>query len=348
MLSNPQIKIARLSQPTMPIGVEEVTATTTRRRTARLDTEASRRLIDNALGLRTAGSSGTSSAGNKAASIMSTPARRRQSRSKGTSKKSSATKSGGRKSKASDREEQQEIEDQHMAMDEEDTSTFAQVDESIDNLNSVLRRYIPIESNTAGEDESNNDDGAENAWEDPIKAFGDIQEARDRMMDACNKHEKYLRSQQRRDGEEEDDDDDDDDNINDDDEEFRALHMATMTTAFAAELDDIRTGRAAARAFGKKGNKRKKATNPDNIFVDPDHMKEDAEEEEEEPLVQENIDVDVLVDILQGGMRSFTANERKILIEESKRRKDSEEGGGEDGEGDIVTPHERRRKMLGF
>ena len=239
-----------------------------------------------------------------------------------------------------------------MDIDEEDTSTFAQVDESIDNLNSVLRRYIPIESNTAGEDESNNDDGAEYAWEDPIKAIGDIQEARERMMDACNKHEKYLRSQQRRDSEEEDDDDDDD-NTNDDDEEFRALYMATMTTAFAAELDDIRTGRAAARASGKKGNKRKKAggakgTNPDNIFVDPDHMKEDAEEEEEEPLVQENIDVDVLVDILQGGMRSFTANERKMLIEESKRRKDSEEGGGEDGEGDIVTPHERRRKMLGF
>ena len=71
--------------------------------------------------------------------------------------------------------------------------------------------------------------------------------------------------------------------------------------------------RAAARASGKKGNKRKKAggakgTNPDNIFVDPDHMKEDAEEEEEETLVQENIDVEVLVDILQGGMRSFTAN----------------------------------------
>ena len=343
MLSNPQIKIARLSQPTMPIGVEEVTATTTRRRTARLDTEASRRLIDNALGLRTAGSSGTSSA--CGFNIMSTPARRRQSRSKGTSKKSSATKSGGRKSKASDREEQQEIEDQHMAMDEEDTSTFAQVDESIDNLNSVLRRYIPIESNTADEDESNKDDGAEDAWEDPIKAIGDIQEARERMMDACNKHEEYLRSQQRRDSEEEDDDDD---NTNDDDEEFRALYMTTMTTAFAAELDDIRTGRAAARAFGKKGNKRKKATNPDNIFVDPDHMKEDAEEEEEETLVQENIDVEVLVDILQGGMRSFTANERKMLIEESKRRKDSEEGGGEDGEGDIVTPHERRRKMLGF
>ena len=232
-----------------------------------------------------------------------------------------------------------------MDIDEEDTSTFAQVDESIDNLNSVLRRYIPIESNTADEDESNNDDGAEYAWEDPIKAIGDIQEARERMMDACNKHEEYLRSQQRRDSEEEEDDDD---NTNDDDEEFRALYMAAMTTAFAAELDDIRTGRAAARAYGKKVNKRKKATNPDNIFVDPDHMKEDAEEEEEEPLVQENIDVDVLVDILQGGMRSFTANERKMLIEESKRRKDSEEGGGEDGEGDIVTPHERRRKMLGF
>ena len=244
-----------------------------------------------------------------------------------------------------------------MDIDEEDTSTFAQVDESIDNLNSVLRRYIPIASKTAGEDESDNNDGTEDAWKDPIKAFGDIQEARERMMDACNKHEEYLRSQQRRDSEEEDDDDD---NTNDDDEEFRALYMTAMTTAFAVELDDIRTGRAAAKASGKKGSKRKKAggangTNAStmmmdayNIFVDPDHMKEDAGEEEEEPLVQENIDVDVLVDILQGGMRSFTANERKILIEESKRRKDSEEGGGEDGEGDIVTPHERRRKMLGF
>ena len=177
-------------------------------------------------------------------------------------------------------------------------------------------------------------------------------------MDACNKHDEYMRSHQRRGSEEQEEDDDDD---NDNDEEFRALYMSTMTTAFAAELDDIRTGRAAAKASSKKSNKRKKVggakgTNAstimdaDNMFVDPDHMKEDAAEEEEEPLVQENIDVEVLVDILQGGMRSFTAKERKMLIEESKRRKDLDDVGvGEgDEEEDIVTPHERRRKMLGF
>ena len=339
----------------MPIGVEEVATRTARRRTARLDTAASRQLIDNALGLRTAGSnSGKISAGNKAASIiMSTPARSK-SRSKDKSKKSFATKSSGRKSKAADREDQNDIADQPMDFDEEETSTFAQVDESIDHLNSVLRRYIPIESKTVDEDESDNDDGTDDAWEHPIKAFGDIQQARERMMDACNKHDEYMRSQQRRESEGEEDD-----NTNDDDEEFRALYMATMTTAFAAELDDIRTGRAAAKASGKKGSKRKKAggaqgtnatTTADNIFVDPDHMKADAGEEEEEPLVQENIDVDVLVDILQGGMGSFTAKERKMLIEESKRRKDLDDVGvGEgDEEEDIVTPHERRRKMLGF
>ena len=294
---------------------------------------------------------------------MSTP-KNRSSKSKG--KKSSTTKSSGRNSKAAkSREEHHEVVDQQMAIDEEGISnddapspnassgsTSAQIDESIDHLNSVLRRYIPVTaSETANEDESDNSD-AEDAWQNPIKAFGDIQEARDRMMDACNKHDEYMRSQRRRGSEEQEDDGDNND------EEFRALYMSTMTTAFAAELDDIRTGRAAAKASSKKSSKRKKVpvggakgTNAstimdaDNMFVDPDHMKEDAAEEEEDPLVQENIDVEVLVDILQGGMRSFTAKERKMLIEESKRRKDGGEG---NEEGDIVTPHARRGKMLGF
>ena len=341
----------------MPIGVEEVAAITATRRTARLDTVASRRLIDNALGLRTASSSGKSSAGNKATIIMSTPARSK-SRS---NKKSSTAKSSGRQSKAVEREERRGITYQHMDIDDEDvadapslSSTSAQVDESIDHLNSVLRRYIPIVSKTADEDDSDNSDGAD-AWEDPIKALSDIQDARERMMDACNNHDEHMRSQRTKDSK----GDDDDDDSNDDDEEFRALYMATMTTAFATELDDIRTGRAAAKASGKKSSKRKKVggakrdesttiMDADNMFVEPDHMKADAGEEEGEPLVQENIDVEVLVDILQGGMRSFTAKERKMLLEESKRRKDLDDGGEGDEEGDIFTPHDRRRKMLGF
>ena len=346
----------------MPIGVEcEAAAATALRPTARLDTAASRRLIDNALGVRTANSGSNST---DKGTIMSTP-RNRSSKSKGKKSSTPAVSSGRNSKAAKSREEHHEVVDQQMAIDEEGISnddapspnastrsgsTSAQIDESIDHLNSVLRRYIPVTaSETANEDESDNSD-AEDAWQNPIKAFGDIQEARDRMMDACNKHDEYMRSHKKRGSEEQEEDDDTND------EEFRALYMSTMTTAFAAELDDIRTGRAAAKASGKKSCKRKKVggakgTNAstimdaDNMFVDPDHMKEDAAEEEEEPLVQENIDVEVLVDILQGGMRSFTAKERKMLIEESKRRKDGGEG---NEEGDIVTPHARRRKMLGF
>ena len=344
-------------------GAEEVTP----RRTTRLDTAASRRLIDTALGLRTGGSI--------VDRIMSSGPRKKKSNNSSATSKNSATSSSSRqKSKvavALTRNDQHVKGGHSMDIDDEEgegivnsppsSSTSTQeVDESIDHLNSVLRRYIPI--STKGNDDENESDGEDdsddnNAWQDPMKAFGDIQEARERMMDACRQHEDHMRSEQRRNSEDVEEDDDDDNGGGhangggDDSDEFRALYMNIMTTAFAAELDDIRTGRAVAKASGKKSSKRKKVSmmeEGDNMFVDPDHIKDDAaKEEEEEPLVQENIDLEVLVDMLQGGMRSFAAKERKMLIEQSKR-KEGRAAAAEEEEGGVLTPHERRRKMLGF
>ena len=64
--------------------------------------------------------------------------------------------------------------------------------------------------------------------------------------------------------------------------------------------------------------------------------------------MQENIDVEVLVDILQGGMSSFSVKETKMLVEESRRRRRKNEVAAAEEEEDVMTPHERRRKMLGF
>ena len=237
-------------------------------------------------------------------------------------------------------------------------STIAEVDASIGHLNSVLRRYISKKPKSRNEGDQVDQVGADdksdsdNTWEDPMQVFRDIQEARERMMGACDKHEKHVRSQQAKRSQ-----DDEGDSQREIEEEFRALYMNTMTTAFATELDDIRTGRASAKNTKRKKGAAKKATDAaatvmdaDNMFVAPDHVKDGADEdpEEKEPLAQENIDVEVLVDILQGGMSSFSANERTMLIEEGKRKRWKNEVAAVEEEEGIMTPHERRRKMLGF
>ena len=254
--------------------------------------------------------------------------------------------------------------EQDMDIDEKEESgdgnnsslnlTMVEVDASIDRLNSVLRRYIPkpkSESDQVDQDDADDESDTDNAWEDPMQAFRDMQEARERMMDACDKHEEHVLSQQAKRSQ-----DDEGDSQQEIEEDFRALYMNTMTTAFAAELDDIRTGRASAKNTKRKKGGAKKGIDAaatmmdaDNMFVAPDHIKDGADEdpEEKEPLVQENIDVEVLVDILRGGMSSFSAKERKMLIEEGKRRRRKDEVVAASEE-DVLTPHDRRRKMLGF
>ena len=342
----------------MPTGdVEEATAPARRsRRTAKLDTSASRRFVENALGIPSTSRNGDTRI------IMP--------------KSLAAGKSRRAKSKAA-RGEQKQDEDDHpvhpegeqdMNIDEEEesgggnnrslNSTMAEVDASIDHLNSVLRRYIPKpksrnEGDQVDTDEVDDKPDSDNAWDNPMQAFRDIQEARERMMDACDKHEEHVRSQQAKRRQ-----DDEVDSQCEIEEEFRALYMNTMTTAFAAELDDIRTGRASAKNAKRKKGGAKKPTDAaeamimdaDNMFVAPDHTKDGADEdpEEKEQPVQENIDVEVLVDILQGGMSSFSVKERKMLVEESRRRRRKNEVAAAEEEEDVMTPHERRRKMLGF
>ena len=338
----------------MPTDAEEATAPTRRsRRTAKLDTAASRRFIESALGIPS-----NSQNGDRVIMPKSTVAAGKSRRAK------SKEARGEQKQDEGDHPVQPEGE-QDMDIDDEDESdvgtnvslnpTIAEVDASIGHLNSVLRRYIPKKpkSRTEGDQvDADDKSDSDNTWDDPMQAFRDIQEARVRMMDACDKHEEHVRSQQAKRSQ-----DDEGDSQREIEDKFRALYMTTMTTAFAADLDDIRTGRASTKNAKRKKGVAKKATDAaatvmdaDNMFVAPDHVKDGADEdpEEKEPLVQENIDVEVLVDILQGGMSSFSAKERKMLIEEGKRRMRKNEVAAAEKEEDVMTPHERRRKMLGF
>ena len=336
----------------MPNGdAEEATAPTQRsRRAAKLDTAASRRFIENALGIPS-----NSRSGDRIIMPKSTVAAGKSRRAKSKEARGEQKQDEGDHPAQSEGEQDMDIDEKEESGDG-NNSTLAEVDASIDHLNSVLRRYIPkpksrSDGDQVDQDVADDETDSDNDWGDPMQAFRDIQEARERMMDACDKHEEHVRSQQAKRSQ-----DDEGDSQQEIEEDFRALYMHTMTTAFAAELDDIRTGRASAKNTKRKKGGAKKGIDAaatmmdaDNMFVAPDHIKDGADEdpEEKEPLVQENIDVEVLVDILQGGMNSFSANERKMLIEESKwrRRKDEVVAASEE---DVMTPHERRRKMLGF
>jgi len=223
---------------------------------------------------------------------------------------------------------------------------IAQVEEAATNLTSVLNRYIGHDG-----DDDDDDNGDEQWADNPLGVFEEIQRARDKVSAACRKYDednKSVAHSSRGDGGA-------DVPTRVDEDEFRTLYLDTITTAFASELDDIRTGKVRTVAkSSKSGKKRKKNAGGDksskgkedaeeeNIFVEPDHATEQ---------VAANIDVNVLIDLIQAGMSSFTQEERAMLIEESNKKKHERENEDSDNnnEDDIgLTPHEQRRRMLGF
>ena len=174
---------------------------------------------------------------------------------------------------------------------------------------------------------------------DPLEAFRSIQEARDQLSMAVQRRDEVMASAS------------DEQQITEEtgkvsEEEFRGMYMEMMTTAFASELDDIRTGKAAVLATSKKRKKKSAAANAmdeDNVFVAPPEQEADAEAAKRQA---EDIDVDVLVNILQSGARAFSKEEKAILAEERERanRRSDDDGGSTD----AMTPHERRRRLVGL
>jgi len=221
---------------------------------------------------------------------------------------------------------------------------IAQVEEAATNLTSVLNRYIGHDG-----DDDDDDNGDEQWADNPLGVFEEIQRARDMLSAACRKYDEDNKSVAHSSS----GDGGADVPSRVDEDEFRTLYVDTITTAFASELDDIRTGKVRTVAkSSKSGKKRKKNAGGDksskgkedaeeeNIFVEPDHATEQ---------VAANIDVNILVDLIQAGMSSFTQEERAMLIEESNKKKHERENEDSDNnnEDDIgLTPHEQRRRRL--
>lgn len=55
----------------------------------------------------------------------------------------------------------------------------------------------------------------------------------------------------------------------------------------------------------------------------------------------DELDVDILVDCLQSGLDLWSSEEKELLLQESSGELENEEDDG-------LTPHERRRRQLGF
>lgn len=232
------------------------------------------------------------------------------------------------------------------ADDDTNSSLTARVEEAADNLTLVLNRYV-------------GDQGEKGEWENPLKVFEDISRERDKVSAACRQKDADNASLQSSNHQ----------HVpgassGTNEEGFRSLYMDIITTAFSAELDDIRTGRVrAATKPPSRGNKRKKGTTAttsskghdaaadskggESIFVDPDHEKE-ATEIEASSQQAEKFDVDVLIDIIQAGMNCFTEEERAMLQEECTQREKKYNDDDGDDKSIGLTPHEQRRIMLGF
>lgn len=140
------------------------------------------------------------------------------------------------------------------------------------------------------------------------------------------------------------------------DAQFQAQHMDLVTHAFADELEALRSGRpsaanrGAAAAAAQSKKKKKKARNGglvDNDDVEPEvalQIEDDANAGAAAP----SIDVQVLADCLRTTGDVWTDEERELLLLEGGGYRRRRGGTTLDGADAVLTPHERRRRALGF
>ena len=155
--------------------------------------------------------------------------------------------------------------------------------------------------------------------------YGAIHEARDRVVEAWGGRRPDPGADEVGDGA---GDSNRDGNGDGEDARFRAVYMEAVTSAFASELDAIREGAGEVGGGGEGGGSGSRRRG---------HA----------------VDVDVLVDLLQAGADELTKEQRNIILRERRWREEGPDGGGvekkcgEDGGGPL-TPHEERRRRIGF
>jgi hypothetical protein len=96
-------------------------------------------------------------------------------------------------------------------------------------------------------------------------------------------------------------------------------------------------------------HKKKDSIDEDRIRVEYMDLVTDAFQDALEDMRQkqgDQLDVDVLIDCLSSGLELLTDQDKKWLLEETDRN--DQDAMSEKEPGDGLTPHERRRRELGF
>mmetsp|Transcript_20430 Transcript_20430/g.37029 ORF Transcript_20430/g.37029 Transcript_20430/m.37029 type:complete len:226 (-) Transcript_20430:68-745(-) len=167
------------------------------------------------------------------------------------------------------------------------------------------------------------ENGDENG--DDNKMYAQLDEARNSVLAACTSMTTPLV-----------DDSEQEDNqgvMMDSHATFRAAYVDVMTQAFAQELEDMRQPPGRENASSSAVAVETKDDEPENTTV--------------------VMDVHALVDCLESGIHSWTPDERDLFLQshaddDTNTMEDDNMVDDHNKDGQSLTPHERRRQLLGF
>ena len=136
---------------------------------------------------------------------------------------------------------------------------------------------------------------------------------------------------------------------------FQAVHMEWATTAFAEELEALRTGQLETLT-SKRKQKKCAAINvePEDssaLALDPTQYSFVLASKGEKgggAAAAEEIEVQVLADMLQSGSQFLSSAEKKMLLGARQRAVASSASGDVVEERNGISLHDRRKRELGF
>lgn len=120
------------------------------------------------------------------------------------------------------------------------------------------------------------------------------------------------------------------------DEKFREVYMNLVTEAFGDELDDLRSGKVRVEQVSKKKKSKKQGVESDVLMQDNIIMPTDDS--------ADVVDMQILANMLESGMNSWTREERDLMILDNEQLLSSNDQ--EKNNTNKLTPHERRRRDL--
>ncbi|GFH51325.1 predicted protein [Chaetoceros tenuissimus] len=119
------------------------------------------------------------------------------------------------------------------------------------------------------------------------------------------------------------------------DEKFREVYMNLVTEAFGDELDDLRSGKVRVEQVSKKKKSKNLGVESDVLMQDNIIMPTDDS--------ADVVDMQILANMLESGMNSWTREERDLLILDNEQLSSKDQGKKNINK---LTPHERRRREL--